>query len=789
MAFLQASGDDKFLFIDRYVGAQDHLKEWVYITVDAYATVTAASYFATITGPLPVKGDIIRVYQVTSRADLSTVQNVYVLYVADWDASIFTLLSNAATVLSSIGAPYTDNVVVRFDGTTGKAIQGSSVTVSDAGAIGAVASLSFVAGGSLDQITGAATDNAIIRHDGITGKKLQGSTVTVSDAGAVGNVGSLDFAAGGSLDQMTGSATDNALVRQDGTTGKKLQAATATLSDGGAFAGVASVTFTGANAITETGQGLMTSGRLGVGVAVGAGQRLRVQSGDTAKDATGTTNYAVRGEANDRASTRLVQTVGIHGKTTVGPNAATGHESYGVLSELEVYRDQQVGDSADTPCAYYASSYKFGTVNIFGLGIAAHDLNFYALSTDVTSLTGAEIALAATGPEDLTANDGAGLRETLRIAFRATDEDAVVISAVPKNTTTVATTVLPHGLVNGNTVYAHGVSGMSQLNNAEWLIANRGGGGTATINAITVAADGTITVGCTAAHGLANDSVVWFSGITWALGNGWLNGKVGVVGNSSGSTFTINALDSKRTIIDGTDFPAYVSGGTVTWYTTVELKNLDNTALDSSLFSGPATGGFLERVAEGLGLHIRPNTSTYARMTYAALIEDTQSGWTNQLAARTAALGIRSKAPVAIKIVSSPGKCLDTTGATPTGNTIHLADDQLVAFDTLGVKTVRYNLSTNRIQFLDAGTPRVSFDMGATPSVRIAGTKVIGAQVAGWSADTGTAKRTANATYTGTAEVGYTQATIQTLMDEVRDLSRTIKSLKDDLISHGLIGA
>lgn len=51
----------------------------------------------------------------------------------------------------------------------------------------------------------------------------------------------------------------------------------------------------------------------------------------------------------------------------------------------------------------------------------------------------------------------------------------------------------------------------------------------------------------------------------------------------------------------------------------------------------------------------------------------------------------------------------------------------------------------------------------------------------GWSVDTGTAKRTANATYSATAEAAYTQATIQALMDKVRDLSQTIKAMKDDL--------
>lgn len=73
----------------------------------------------------------------------------------------------------------------------------------------------------------------------------------------------------------------------------------------------------------------------------------------------------------------------------------------------------------------------------------------------------------------------------------------------------------------------------------------------------------------------------------------------------------------------------------------------------------------------------------------------------------------------------------------------------------------------------------------------INGSQVVKGRITGWTVDTGTAKRTANTTYSGTAEVAYTQATIQTLMDTVRDLSQTIKALKDDLhatAGHGLIG-
>lgn len=58
----------------------------------------------------------------------------------------------------------------------------------------------------------------------------------------------------------------------------------------------------------------------------------------------------------------------------------------------------------------------------------------------------------------------------------------------------------------------------------------------------------------------------------------------------------------------------------------------------------------------------------------------------------------------------------------------------------------------------------------------------------GWAADTGTDKKTANATYSGTASVGYVQAELQAVMDALRDATRTIKSLKASLVTKRIIG-
>lgn len=91
------------------------------------------------------------------------------------------------------------------------------------------------------------------------------------------------------------------------------------------------------------------------------------------------------------------------------------------------------------------------------------------------------------------------------------------------------------------------------------------------------------------------------------------------------------------------------------------------------------------------------------------------------------------------------------------------------------------------------GTSSVAISAGEAraTSFNVGADKVIGARKKGWELDTGASKRSANATYSGTAEETYTQATIQALMNAVGDVSQTIKALKDDLhaaAGHGLIG-
>ena len=193
--------------------------------------------------------------------------------------------SDAGTGDVSGPASSTDNKVTRFDGTTGKTIQDSLVTIDDVGKLTApsLATSNFTlptSDGTVGQQIGtdglgtlffsdagtgdvsgpaSSTDNKVTRFDGTTGKTIQDSLVTVDDAGkltapslatsnftlptsdgtvgqtiATDGAGTLSFAdsSGGDVSGPA-SSTDNAVARYDSTTGKIIQNSTATLDDVG----------------------------------------------------------------------------------------------------------------------------------------------------------------------------------------------------------------------------------------------------------------------------------------------------------------------------------------------------------------------------------------------------------------------------------------------------------------------------------------------------------------------------------------------------------------------------
>lgn len=105
----------------------------------------------------------------------------------------------------------------------------------------------------------------------------------------------------------------------------------------------------------------------------------------------------------------------------------------------------------------------------------------------------------------------------------------------------------------------------------------------------------------------------------------------------------------------------------------------------------------------------------------------------------------------------------DTTGTTSAGNLI---------------------FGNGKIQLINS-----NFDITSSSNFfSVAGTKVLGQRKTGWSADTGTANRGSNLTYSDTASAIYSQSQLQSLMNGLTQVTQTVKALKDDFISHGAIG-
>jgi hypothetical protein len=97
-------------------------------------------------------------------------------------------------------------------------------------------------------------------------------------------------------------------------------------------------------------------------------------------------------------------------------------------------------------------------------------------------------------------------------------------------------------------------------------------------------------------------------------------------------------------------------------------------------------------------------------------------------------------------------------------------------------------------------TLKTDFNLDTGFVYKIAGVQVLGPRITGWAADTGTDKRTANATYAAGATLTFTNpptagemtalaARLALIEAALQNASRTQKSLKADLTTQGIIGA
>jgi hypothetical protein len=96
-------------------------------------------------------------------------------------------------LFSTIAVSGQSNVVADSTTDTLTLVAGSNITITTDATTDSV-TITATGGGTGDVVgPSSATDNAIARYDGTTGKLIQNSTVTVSDVGTLGNVNAVDF--------------------------------------------------------------------------------------------------------------------------------------------------------------------------------------------------------------------------------------------------------------------------------------------------------------------------------------------------------------------------------------------------------------------------------------------------------------------------------------------------------------------------------------------------------------------------------------------------------------------
>ena len=207
-----------------------------------------------------------------------------------------TLTWAAASTADTVGpSSATDNAVARFDATTGKLLQNSSVTISDAAGVAGVKTiaLSGATSGTLTVQPGGTTTNHTL-----TMPSTQGAASSyLKNNGA----GALTWASAGDATGPS-SATDNAVARFDATTGKLLQNSGVTISDTADLAGVKTVALSGSTSGVLTLQpgATTTNHTLTLPSAQGAASSLLQNNG------SGTLTWAAASTAD-----------------TVGPSSAT----------------------------------------------------------------------------------------------------------------------------------------------------------------------------------------------------------------------------------------------------------------------------------------------------------------------------------------------------------------------------------------------------------------------------------------------------------------------------------
>lgn len=213
---------------------------------------------------------------------------------------------------------------------------------------------------------GASTDNAICRFDGTTGKIIQNSGITIDDSNNISGVGTLNSRIISTFVSGPPSSANRAIARFDGTTGKIILDSGVTLDDTSNLIGVSSVQAVGANAsliLAPTGTGFLATSTSGNARGAGSTDLQRTRTTDT-QVASGSYSTISGGRSNTASATDSFVGGGNGNASTslnaviVGGTANTSGANYSF-----------VGNGAGNSASSLHSAILSGASNSIGAGV------------------------------------------------------------------------------------------------------------------------------------------------------------------------------------------------------------------------------------------------------------------------------------------------------------------------------------------------------------------------------------------------------------------------------------
>jgi len=319
------------------------------------------------------------------------------------------LITDSGVLASYVTGPgsATDNAVTRFDGTTGKIIQNSGVTIGDTNNVAGIADLTVTGtttlavalSGVVKAASGVISAATLVNADvsasaAIDATKIADGSVTNTEFQYVNGVTSAIQTQIDTKVTGPGSSTDNAVSRFDSTTGKIVQNSGVIIDDSNNVTGVAALTVTGTTTLATTLTGVL-QGASGVVSASSLVAVAGFKSGAQTVSAATETTIQFDAEERDDGGVFNTGTYTITIPTTGWYKVGCNVELGGLAAEVYILRIKQNSTAVATYSQYANASATTWMIHRLFYFTAADAITFTidsAADTSYTITTGAGVS-------------------------------------------------------------------------------------------------------------------------------------------------------------------------------------------------------------------------------------------------------------------------------------------------------------------------------------------------------------------------------------------------------------